>query len=82
MNRITNFFKALVDNWVLAKDEPAAVQPGEVHYIAPGGKLEISAVLENGNDVAEVKQVIDILLSRGERRPLDRDEFLSLGVTE
>lgn len=55
--------KALKDVWITPKDnEPRAVKPGELHYIAPGGKLEIIAELGSGTDERTIKRVLDILL--------------------
>ena len=54
--------KSFKDAWVTPPDEPQKPTPGELHYIAPGGKLEIIAELGSGKDERDVKRVLDILL--------------------
>lgn len=66
------------DTWVSPKDEPIGRQPGEIHYIAPGGKMQISAVIANAKDEQEIKKVLNILLVRGEYE----DFFSDMGRTD
>lgn len=70
------------DTWVSPKDEPTGRQtgrqPGEIHYIAPGGKMQISAVIANAKDEQEIKKVLNILLVRGEYE----DFFSDMGRTD
>lgn len=54
--------KAFKKAWVTPPDEPQPAKPGELHYIAPGGKLEIIAELGSGTDERNIKRVLDILL--------------------
>ena len=59
---IAKGFKAFKDAWITPADEPKQAKPGELHYIAPGGKLEIIAELGSGTDEKNIKRVLDILL--------------------
>lgn len=69
--------KALKDVWITPKDEPQKAKPGELHYIAPGGKLEIIAELGSGTDERNIKRVLDILLKS------DNDYYFGdNGITE
>lgn len=62
LNGIKAAVKRFHDTWVSPKDEPQKPTPGELHYIAPGGRLEIIAELGSGKDERDVKRVLDILL--------------------
>lgn len=69
--------KALKDSWITPPDEPQKAKPGELHYIAPGGKLEIIAELGSGTDERNIKRVLDILLKS------DNDYYFGdNGITE
>ena len=82
MNRFLKGLTALKNTWITPKDEPTGRQPGrqpgEIHYIAPGGKMQISAVIANAKDEQEIKKVLNILLVRGEYE----DFFSDMGRTD
>lgn len=53
-------FKRFIDTFVLPKDEPKA---GELHYVAPEGRLEVHAIITTKREEQDVKRVLDIMLN-------------------
>lgn len=52
------------DTWVSPQDEPRREQPGVVHIVTPGGKIEVTAMIGSGTDARDMRKVIDILLTK------------------
>lgn len=66
MGALTGFKKAarkFHDTWVSPKDEQKE-NPGVVHIVTPGGKIEVTAVIGSGTDARDMRKVIDILLTK------------------
>lgn len=86
VDSIADGLRTIKEQWVLPDENrneaPRArktkkIKPGELHYIAPGGKLEIIAELGSGTDERNIKRVLDILLKS------DNDYYFGdNGITE
>lgn len=65
MGRLKNKIRNIKDTYITPKDEPRREreQPGELHIVTPGGRIEITAVLGSRSDAQEIKRVLDILLN-------------------
>lgn len=58
-----NAAKRFHDTWVSPKDNNDD-NPGVVHIVTPGGKVEVTAVIGNVTDARDMRKVIDILLTK------------------
>lgn len=61
---IKNAAKRFHDTWVSPQDEPRREQPGALHIVTPGGKVEINAVIGSGTDARDIKNVLDLILTK------------------
>lgn len=50
--------KRFVNTFVFAKEKTA----GELHYIAPNGKIEIKAVISSKAEEQDIRRIINIML--------------------
>lgn len=78
LNGIRAAVKRFHDTWVSPKDEQKE-NPGVVHIVTPGGKIEVTAVIGNGTDARDMRKVIDILLTKCAE---DEDFETFIGRTE
>lgn len=65
MGRLKNKIRNIKDTYITPKDEPRREheQPGTLHIVTPGGRIEISAVLGGKSDARDIKRVLDIVLN-------------------
>ena len=71
--------KRFHDTWVSPQDEPRREQPGALHIVTPGGKVEVSAVIGSGTDARDIKNVLDLILTKCAE---DEDFETFIGRTE
>ena len=56
--------KRFHDTWVSPQEEPRREQPGALHLVTLGGKVEINAVIGSGTDARDIKNVLDLILTK------------------
>ncbi len=56
--------KRFHDTWVSPQEEPGREQPGALHLVTLGGKVEINAVIGSGTDARDIKNVLDLILTK------------------
>ena len=78
LNGIRAAMKRFHDTWVSPKDERQE-QPGALHLVTLGGKVEINAVIGSGTDARDIKNVLDLILTKCAE---DEDFETFIGRTE